>query len=76
VWACVLVFFSVVMINTMTKSNMGKKGYVWFTFPGHVHEIRVGTPRGMEAETTEGCSLLTFSPGLAKPAFLYRPGPA
>ena len=53
------------------QSNLGRKGFIWFTFPNYcllLWEVRAGTQTGQEpeagadAEATEECCLLARSP--------------
>lgn len=45
-----------VIMNTMIKSNLRKKGFIWFKLPGHTQssrEVRAETQAKTEAETIE-----------------------
>ena len=59
---------AIAWINIMTKSNLRRKGFIWFTLSHYnvsVKEVRAGTEAGPEAETMEGSDLLTCSLWLA-----------
>lgn len=57
------------MINTMIKSNVRRKKFIWLTGPDHgiLREVKAGTQgRDLEVETDaeiteEGCLLAFFS---------------
>lgn len=72
-----LVCLPVAMLNTVTKSNLGRKQLIWPIFPGHcplLTKVRVETESGMETETTKECCLLTRSPVYVPLAFLDNSG--
>ena len=61
----------------MTKSKLGRKGFIQFTLPccfSSIKEVWAGTEAGQEAgadtEAMEGCYLLACFPWLAQLAFL------
>jgi hypothetical protein len=65
--------------NIMTKSKLGRKGFIQLTFPhccSSPKEVRIGThiDRNLEAgvneEAMEECCLLACFPWLAQQAFL------
>jgi hypothetical protein len=63
--------------NIMTKSKLGRKGFIWLTLPyccSSPKEVRTGTQAGQEAravsEAMEGCSLLACLTWLAQAALL------
>jgi hypothetical protein len=65
--------------NTMTRSKLGRKGFIQLTLPyccSSPKEVRTGTHTGRnleigaDAEIMKGCSLLACFPWLAQLAFL------
>lgn len=66
------------MINTLTKSSLGRKHYVWHTCPYHslsLSKVRTGTQAEAGTRTMEECCLLSCSSWLAQLVFLHLPGP-
>jgi hypothetical protein len=68
------------MINTMTKSNLRRKEFIWLTCYSNIERIqnrnssRIGIYKaGTESEGTEKHCLPPCCPGLAKFAFLSNP---
>lgn len=71
------VCFPVAMLNTMTKSNLGRKRLIWPIFLGHcpsLTKVRVEIESGTKTETTKEYCLLTRSPVYVPLAFLDSPG--
>jgi hypothetical protein len=74
----ILVFFSHAIINTMMKSNSGRKVFIQFTRINHslsLRKIREGIQAEVEAGTLLELCSLACSPWLAQLAFLQDPGP-
>lgn len=67
----------------MTRSNQGRKGLIWLTFPLHSLSLQkvkaraqgTNSKSGIDAETIEKCCFLAGSLCLVHLAFLYNPGP-
>jgi hypothetical protein len=63
--------------NTMTKSKLGRKGFIWLTSliteGSQDRNVKHGRnlEAGADAETMEECCLLAHSLWFAQPAFLY-----
>lgn len=60
----------------MTKSNLKKKGFIWFKFPGHIQSlrgVRAETQAKTAAETIEEYLLLVFLPMACSASFLIKP---
>lgn len=49
----------VVVINTTSQSNLGRKGFIWLTLPGNSPPMKSGQEPG--AEATEDCCFLAWS---------------
>lgn len=66
--------------NTMTKSKLWRRGFIWLTHPHSWLSLEGGQDRnsnkaGADTEAMEGCCSLACSSWLAQPAFLQNPGP-
>lgn len=64
--------------ETMTRSDLGRKGFSWLTLPDHGPSLK-GEDRNLEAETEveimEGCCMLACFPCLAQLGSLDNLGP-
>lgn len=73
-----LSLISIAVINSMTKSDLGRKGLFNLTLPDHspsMREVRARSLVEAEAKTVEECCLLACSPWFASSPFLsYNPG--
>jgi hypothetical protein len=72
---------SIAGVNTVSKSNLGRKGFIWFIDHSEpLRKFKAGTQSknleaGTEAETMEKCCLWVAcpTPPLTQFAFLYIP---
>lgn len=77
-WECPI--FAFCCCNIMSKSNLGKRGYIWFAYFNHslsLREVRAGSQGrnlevGAEAETMEECRLLCCFPIACSDCFLTQ----
>lgn len=73
-------FVSTVVINTMIKGNLGRKGFIHLTVYSLTwRKVRTGSrdrklESGTDAETMKECCLLACFPWLAQSASWYNPG--
>lgn len=61
----------VAVINTVSKSSLGKKGFLWFYTSASLKEVRAGIQPGAEAQTVEQHCMHACFPGSS---FLSEPG--
>lgn len=62
-----LSFLSIALINTLTKSNLQRKTFIWFILPRTIHQWG-----NMHMNHRERLCIGLFSPIYAHPASLYR----
>lgn len=72
----VLLWFTCSYDKTLTKVILGKRGFIWFSYPDHsppLREVRAGTKARAEVGAMEEHCLLAWFPWLVQPTFLKDP---